>query len=116
MKTTRFALIAAAAILAGCAAPAADLDAEATDALPKVAITLAIQPTDNVASIQDKATELEAFLEGSMKEKGFDADIRIYVPLSHMGTVEALRFGHADAAFLGSWQTSIASSRAGAQV
>lgn len=124
MRNHRFALIALviATIVAGCATPSAQIDqpantvAEATPALEKVTITLAIQPTDNAASIQDKSTELEQFLEASMKAKGFDADVVIYVPLSHMGTVEALRFGHADAAFLGSWQSSIANARAGAEV
>lgn len=118
-----FALIAIA-LLAGCAAPAANLDPESpnnllapgTSTLEKTTITLAIQPTDNAASIQDKSAELEQFLEASMLAKGFDADVVIYVPLSHMGTVEALRFGHADAAFLGSWQASLANVRAEAEV
>ncbi|HVM45284.1 MAG TPA: phosphate/phosphite/phosphonate ABC transporter substrate-binding protein [Candidatus Thermoplasmatota archaeon] len=124
MRNTGFALLAAlAAILAGCATPTSTVDTrtdpimDASGApLSKTTIVLAIQPTDNAATIQDKAAELEQYLEASMREKGFDADIQIYVPLSHMGTVEALRFGHADAAFLGSWQSSIAHARAGAEV
>lgn len=102
------------AALAGCAAPAGD--ANQVENREKTIVTLAIQPTDNAASIQDKATQLEEFLEASMSAKGFDTDVQIYVPLSHMGTVEALRFGHADAAFLGSWQASLANARAGAEV
>lgn len=123
MRTSIFAILAGALFLAGCATPATTMDTrtdpETGAALPPLArttITLAIQPTDNAASIQDRATELEQFLEASMMAKGFDADIEIYVPLSHMGTVEALRFGHADAAFLGSWQASLANARAGADV
>ncbi|HET6404527.1 MAG TPA: phosphate/phosphite/phosphonate ABC transporter substrate-binding protein [Candidatus Thermoplasmatota archaeon] len=123
MRILRFALLALALLLAGCATPTSTVDTRSDPvlggelgALPKTTITLAIQPTDNAASLQDKATELERFLEASMRQKGFDADIEIYVPLSHMGTVEALRFGHADAAFLGSWQSSIANARAGAEV
>lgn len=123
MRNHALPLIALALVLAGCATPTAELDAPAANAaegaaaaLEKVTITLAIQPTDNAASLQDKSVELEQFLEASMLAKGFEADVQIYVPLSHMGTVEALRFGHADAAFLGSWQASIANARADAEV
>lgn len=114
MRKTQTILLLLLTALAGCAAPASVIDNAEIPA--KTIITLAIQPTDNAASIQDKATELEEFLETSMSAKGIDADVQIYVPLSHMGTVEALRFGHADAAFLGSWQASLANARAGAEV
>ena len=113
--------VALVAILAGCAAPAANVAPETTETVaapltPKTTITLAIQPTDNADAIKDKATELEQFLEASMKAKGYDADIVIYVPLSNAGVVEALRFGHADAAMMSAWPASLAASRAGARV
>jgi phosphonate transport system substrate-binding protein len=117
MRKLAIVALALAAVAAGCATPGNDAaSADAAASGKPVTITLAIQPTDNAAAIQDKATELEQYLETSMKAKGFDADVVLYVPLSHMGTVEALRFGHADAAFMGSWQSSLANARAGAEV
>ena len=111
-------VILLAALVAGCAtpaAPASTTEGAIPDTTP-VKITLAIQPTDNVASIQDKATELEAFLETTMKANGVDADLTIYVPLSNAGVVEALRFGHADAAMMSAWPASLAATRAEARV
>lgn len=119
MKFHWFAALLVAGLVAGCSAPAANLDPESPNnfvAPPSRTITLAIQPTDNADAVKDKATELEEFLESSMKAKGVDADIVIYVPLSNAGVVEALRFGHADVAMMSAWPASLAASRAGARV
>lgn len=102
-------LLVAAAVLAGCAAPAAS-----TDAPQK--IVLAVQPTDNAGAIQDRAVEMEAFLEAQLKAQGVDADVEIIVPLTYVGVVEALRFGHADAALMGSWPAVIATQKADARI
>ena len=121
---SRLALLTALAVLAaGCAAPAATNDpapavdgdqAPLTTAPSKIVI--AIQPTDNADVIQNKAPEMERFLEARMKEHGVVADVEIYVPLSTVGVVEALRFGHADAALMGAWPMVLSSSKAGAEV
>ena len=108
-----------ALLLAGCATPSATVTdpTGASDlAADPLEITLAIQPTDNAAAIQDKATELEAFLEASMLAKGVAADITILVPMSNAGVVEALKYGHADAAMMSAWPASLAATRAEARV
>lgn len=101
-------LLVAALLAAGCLGAPADPAAEAV-ATP--AITLAIQPTDNAAAVQDRATALEAFLEERVA-----ADVEIVVPLTYMGVVEALRFGHADAAMMSAWPAVMASQKAGAEI
>jgi len=126
MNVFRVSILLVAALLAGCAtpsdpAPGAVVDGGATSdgTLPAAApakITLAIQPTDNADVIQNKAPEMERFLEARMKEYGVDADVEIYVPLSTVGVVEALRFGHADAALMGAWPMVLANGKAGAEV
>lgn len=117
IRILRLALAASTLLaLGGCRAPApAPPAAEAP--VPKPAtITLALQPTDNAANIQARATELEQFLESTMKAQGSEADIEIYIPLSTAGVVEALRFGHADAAMMSAWPATLASERAGARI
>ena len=104
--------LVATLVLAGCATPAAELGAPAA---PKT-IVLAIQPTDNAGAIMEKATEMEQFLEAQMKADGVEADVQIIVPMSNVGVIEALRFGHAQAAMMGSWPAAIAAKRADAQV
>ena len=126
MSVPRIALLAVlAALVAGCATPAATTNDPApsvTDGAAPVLtkepakITLAIQPTDNADVIQNKAPEMERFLEERMKAHGVEADVTIYVPLSNVGVVEALRFGHADAALMGAWPMVLAHNKAGAEV
>ena len=118
MKLPWIATVLLIALVAGCATPTATFDPPdvAAPASGTRTISLAIQPTDNADAIKDKATELEEYLEASMKAKGIDADIVIYVPLSNAGVVEALRFGHADAAMMSAWPASLAATRAGARV
>lgn len=108
MKTPLL-LVALTLLLAGCSAPGATTDGPTK-------ITFAIQPTDNAAAIQDKATELELFLETAMAAKGVVADIEVIVPMSNAGVVEALKYGHADAAMMSAWPASLAATRAGADV
>lgn len=79
---------------------------------PKTRITLAIQPTETASEIQPRARELERFLESRLP----DVDVEILIPLSYAGIIEALRFGHADAAFMSAWPMLLAERRAGASV
>lgn len=102
-------LLLAAGLLAGCATPASETSA------PEV-ITLAIQPTDSAAAIQAQADELERALEEGMAARGVTADVRIVVPLTYVGAVEALRFGHAQAAMMSSWPAIVANEKAGADI
>lgn len=77
----------------------------------RTVVVLAIQPTENPASITDKAAALEAFLED---RTGFDVQIR--VPLTNTGVIEALNFEFADLAFLSAWPSLLAAERAGAHI
>lgn len=74
-------------------------------------ITIAIQPTSTPEKLEAEAKGLEARLE---KELG--TDVNILFPTDYAGVVEALNFGHADAAFMGAWPASLAVKRAGATV
>lgn len=96
-------------LLAGCAASSPGSPSERV-------ITLAIQPTDNADVISSKAPALESFLETRMAAEGHDVDIRIYVPTAYISVVDALRFGHADAAMMSAWPMSLAHAKAGAEV
>lgn len=113
-------LLVAALLAAGCATPAdenpgAVVDAPGATKTPSK-VVLAIQPTDNADVIQNKAPEMERFLEERMKAYGVEADVQIYVPLTYVGVVEALRFGHADAAMMSAWPMVLANEKAGAEV
>lgn len=107
MHSRAYAPLAALAIvtaaLAGCVLPGADTTEDP--------IVIAIQPTANAASIQAKADEMEKFLESRLGR-----DVRIIIPLTNAATIEALNWGHADVAFLGSWPAQIAVERAGAEI
>lgn len=78
----------------------------------KTPFVLAIQPTSTPEKLSARSAELEAFLEARME----GVDVKIHVPTLYAGTIEALRFGHADAAFVGAWPARIAVDRAGARV
>lgn len=74
----------------------------------KTEVTVAVQPTLAAAEILEKAKPLKASLERDLGKRGIPADVKIYVPLSQAGIVEALRFGHADVALMGSWPAFLA--------
>lgn len=74
-------------------------------------VVIAIQPTDNPASIQAKAEELEAFLEARS-----GLQVEALIPLTYTGVVEALRFGHADVAMMSAWPSRLAHDVAGADI
>lgn len=74
-------------------------------------LVIAIQPTSTPRQLETQARELEDFLE-----KRLNREVEIFFPTSYAGVIEALHFGHADAAFMGSWPAVMARSRAGAKV
>ena len=115
------AVMIASALLTACGAPPERPEtAPSADSSPRraeaVKIRLALQPTDNAAAIQARATELERFLEAAMKADGFEADVETSIPLSTAGVVEALRVHHADAAMMSAWPATLAAERAGARI
>lgn len=78
----------------------------------KQKIILAVQPSLSTAEIIEKAKPLEMALEKAMP----DIDVEIYAPMSYAAAVEALRYGHADAALMGAWPAGLAVKLAGAEV
>ncbi len=74
-------------------------------------IIIAVQPTASVEKLSLEAKEVEEVLEASL---GMDVEIKF--PTSYAGVVEALRFGHAQAAFMGSWPGLLALTKASAEV
>lgn len=74
-------------------------------------LVIAIQPTATPQQLASQAKELEKFLEDQL-----GVDVEILFPTSYAGVIEALRFGHAQAAFMGSWPATMARDHAGAQV
>lgn len=74
-------------------------------------LVIAIQPTSTPQTLETQAKELEEFLE-----KRLNRDVEIFFPTSYAGVIESLRFGHAHAAFMGSWPATMAYSKAEAKV
>lgn len=74
-------------------------------------IVIAVQPTATASELSDRATALEKRLESATGK-----DVEIVFPASYAGVVEALRFGHAQAAFMGAWPAALAVEKAGARV
>jgi phosphonate transport system substrate-binding protein len=72
---------------------------------------IAVQPTATPEALSDKAAELETFLE-----KRLGGDVKILFPTQYAGVIEALKYGHADAAFMSAWPARLAIHRAGARV
>lgn len=104
-----FALILTVLIAPGAVA---GTEAPAVPAPQKAKLVIAVQPTFAVAEMMEKVKPLEAFLE----ERLGDVDVEIYIPLSQAGVIEALRFGHAQVAFLGPWAANLAVELAGAEL
>ena len=101
--------IAVVAVLVGVGAGYAIFGSPS--APPREKITIAILPTATATEIQPRAVELERFLEN---ETGYD--IEILIPSTYSAVVEAIRFGHADAAFMSAWPMHLANKHAGADV
>lgn len=74
-------------------------------------LVIAIQPTSTPEQLSAQSKELEAFLEERLGR-----DVELFFPLSYAGVIEALRFGHADAAFMGAWPAVLAGQKAGTEV
>ncbi len=93
------ALLAVLALVAACTG----------DGRPTLVI--AVQPTATQEELSGQASELEGFIEDRV-----DADVVLRFPTSYAGVIEALRFGHADAAFMGAWPAALANQHAEAEV
>ena len=74
-------------------------------------LVIAVQPTSTAAELTADAGEIEKFLEARL-----DVDVELQFPTTHAAVIEALRFGHADAAFMGAWPARLAADEADADV
>lgn len=77
----------------------------------KNTFTFGLLPTDAALEMHLSAENLESFLETRMNQK-----VKVYIPTSYEALIEALRFGHIDAAFFDSGPAVIAHAQLGAEV
>jgi phosphonate transport system substrate-binding protein len=108
------ALLASIAIALMACAPGAGGPgpaATATTAAAKEKITIAVQPTATAEQLSANAKDLQTFLSQRMGR-----EVELVFPTTYAGVVEALRFGHAQAAFMSAWPARLAWKIAGADV
>jgi phosphonate transport system substrate-binding protein len=77
----------------------------------KAKLTIAVQPTATAAELTASAKELGSFLTTKMGR-----EVELVFPTTYAGVVEALRFGHAQAAFMSAWPSRLAWKYAEADV
>ncbi len=74
-------------------------------------LVIAVQPTSTPEQLTADAKELREFLS-----KRLNREVEIVFPMTYAGVVEALRFGHAQAAFMSAWPAQLAVKHAKADV
>lgn len=74
-------------------------------------LVIAAQPTGTPEQLTADAKELRGFLSRKLNR-----DVEIVFPMTYAGVVEALRFGHAQAAFMSAWPAQLAVKHAKAEV
>jgi phosphonate transport system substrate-binding protein len=74
-------------------------------------IVIAVQPTQTAQELTASAKEISTFLGGKMGR-----EVELVFPTTYAGVVEALRFGHAQAAFMSAWPARLAWKHAEADV
>jgi len=113
LTTTLRALASLAAFAVAVAVspppPSAQPTSPATARQAKVVI--AVQPTSTPEQLTADAKELREFLS-----KRLNREVEIVFPMTYAGVVEALRFGHAQAAFMSAWPAQLAVKHAKADV
>ncbi|MSQ28457.1 MAG: phosphate/phosphite/phosphonate ABC transporter substrate-binding protein [Dehalococcoidia bacterium] len=78
---------------------------------PAQKLVIAVQPTNTPEQLATDAKGLEQFLEAKV-----GTDVEIIFPTTFAGVIEAIRFGHAQAAFMSAWPAALAQKHAGAEV
>lgn len=92
-----------------CGQAAAPSAGTAAPTLPKLVI--AVQPTNTPEQLANDAKGMKQFLESKV-----GSEVEIVFPTTFAGVIEALRFGHAQAAFMSAWPASLAQKHAGAEI
>lgn len=104
-------VIAAVALLTGILVIAGLAARPGAGAAEKPKLVIAVQPTATPETLAAEARELERFLS-----ERTGADVKVMFPTTFAGVIEALRFGHADAAFMSAWPAALAQKRANAEL
>jgi len=115
MGTTRRRVIGAAVavaapVLAACTGIGASGGASQRAGTPEK-LVIAVQPTGTPEQLSADAKDLQKFLEERLGQK-----VELVFPTTYAGVIEALRFGHAHAAFMSAWPSALAQKHAGAEV
>lgn len=98
-------LLAFALVLSACGTPGGTAGQSAGK------LVIAVQPTSTPETLTADAKELREYLTQKMGR-----EVELIFPLNNAGVIEALRFGHAHAAFMSAWPMSLAQKHAGAEV
>jgi phosphonate transport system substrate-binding protein len=96
-------------VLAAFARP--PVGAQTTALATGAKLVIAVQPTATPEQLTADARELREFLS-----KRLNREVEIVFPMTYAGVVEALRFGHAQAAFMSAWPAQLAVKHAKAEV
>ena len=107
MLRTRIACVLTVLLLIGGCAPAPQAGAP----VPGGKFVIAVQPTATPETLSADAKELREYLAQKLGR-----EVEIIFPTTYAGVVEALRFGHAHAAFMSAWPASLAVKHAGADL
>lgn len=74
-------------------------------------VVMAVQPTSTPQQLSSDAQELRSYLEQQL-----GISVELVFPTTFAGVIEALRFGHAQAAFMSAWPAALAQKHAGAEL
>jgi phosphonate transport system substrate-binding protein len=74
-------------------------------------LVIAVQPTNTPETLSADAREIEKLLSTRLGR-----EVQLVFPTTFAGVIEALRFGHAHAAFMSAWPAALAQKHAGAEV
>jgi len=105
----RFGFVLSFVLLAAYVAPGAAL--AIGRAQGQQPLVIAVQPTATPEQLSADAQELRVFLEQRLNQP-----VQLVFPTTFAGVIEALRFGHAQAAFMSAWPAALAQKHARADV
>ena len=74
-------------------------------------LVIAVQPSANPEQLATQSAEIKAILEHEI-----GMPVEMFFPTNYAGVVEALHYGHAQVAFMGSWPALLATTKANARV
>lgn len=99
------------ALVVACSGTPSDSRGAAQPPTPPSKLVIAVQPTNTPDQLSTDARDLERFLSDRLGRP-----VEIVFPTTYAGVIEALRFGHAHAAFMSAWPLALAERRAGSDI